>query len=260
MKTYTNILVATFVAVFSFFFGVNSVNAQSLTPNKLDRLNTLNLRTIQASIADHTHKDYKWESEGKAPTANKITVENRTGILIGAEGGYNFNHGYEAGLKIGYQGAFGLRNFAPEASVYAGAVKVDDLSYTTYGVEARANFEFGSDNIKIFAGPTLGYKYFTVDTGVMFDDEERNHNQHSNALTIGVNGGVKIKIGNTTKRPTVSLFGKDGQKHSKKAYTVKNPIYLTISGNFRAYQVDKPGNLTVKVQETGIKASLTFLF
>lgn len=258
MTTSKNILVATFVAVFSFVFAANTA-AQSLTPNELDRLNTLNLRTIQASIADNAHKDYRWASEGKA-TSNKIEVTNRTGILIGAEGGYNFNHGYEAGLKVGYQGAFGLRAFAPEASVYAGAVKVDELSYTSYGVEARANFEFGSDAIKFFAGPTVGYKYFTVDTGVMFDDEERNHNQHSNALTVGVNGGIKIKIGNTTKRPTVSLYGKDGQKHAKKAYSVKNPIYLTLSGNFRAYQVDKPGNLTVKVQETGIKASLTFLF
>ena len=56
------------------------------------------------------------------------------------------------------------------------------------------------------------------------------------------------------------IAGKDGQKHAKKAYTVKNPIYLTISGSYRAYNVDKPGNVTVKVQETGIKASLTFLF
>ena len=95
-------------------------------------------------------------------------------------------------MKIGYQGAFGLRQFAPEAAAYAGQVKVDGQSYTTYGVEARANFEFGSDAIKFFAGPTVGYKYFTVDTGVMFDDEQRNHNQHSNAFTVGVNGGLKI--------------------------------------------------------------------
>ena len=46
----------------------------------------------------------------------------------------------------------------------------------------------------------------------------------------------------------------------KKAYSVKNPIYLTISGSYRAYNVDKPGNITVKVHETGVKASLTFLF
>ena len=167
-------------AVFSFVFGVNNASAQSLTQSELDSLNVLNLRTIQASISDKTHKDFKWVSEGQK-TSNKIEVTNRTGILIGAEGGYNFNHGYEAGLKIGYRGAFGLRQFAPEAAAYAGQVKVDGQSYTTYGVEARANFEFGSDAIKFFAGPTVGYKYFTVDTGVMFDDEQRNHNQH-NAL------------------------------------------------------------------------------
>lgn len=260
MKT-NNIIIAAIAAVFSFFFAANTA-AQSLTQAQLDSLNVLNLKTIQASVADNTHKDFKWESEGKSPTANKIAVENRTGILIGAEGGYNLNHGYEAGVKVGYQGAFGLKAFAPEASAYIGEVKVDELNYTSYGVEARANFELGlgSDNFKVFAGPTVGYKYFTVDTGVMFDDAERNHNQHSNALTIGVNGGVKIKIGCTSKKPTVSLYGKDGQKHAKKAYTVKNPIYLTISGSYRTYQVDKPGNLTVKVQETGIKASLTFLF
>lgn len=256
--TTNNIIIAAIAAVFSFFFAANTA-AQSLTQSEIDRLNTLNLRIIQASIADNTHADYEWESEGKA-TSNKIEVTNRRGILISAEAGYNFNHGYEAGVKVGYQGALGLRCFAPEASAYAGAVKVDGLSYTSYGVEARANFEFGSKSIKVFAGPTVGYKYFTVDTGVMFDDAERNHNQHSNAFTIGVNGGVKFKIGHTTKRPTVSLYGKDGQKHAKKAYTIKNPIYLTLSGNFRAYNVDKPGNLTVKVQETGIKASLTFLF
>lgn len=256
---FNTVVIAAIAAVFSFVFGATNVSAQSLTQSELDSLNVLNLRTIQASISDKTHKDFKWVSEGQK-TSNKIEVTNRTGILIGAEGGYNFNHGYEAGLKIGYQGAFGLRQFAPEAAAYAGQVKVDGQSYTTYGVEARANFEFGSDAIKFFAGPTVGYKYFTVDTGVMFDDEQRNHNQHSNAFTVGVNGGLKIKIGHTTKRPTVSLYGKDGQKHAKKAYTVKNPIYLTISGSYRAYNVDKPGNVTVKVQETGIKASLTFLF
>ena len=224
---FNTVVIAAIAAVFSFVFGVNNASAQSLTQSELDSLNVLNLRTIQASISDKTHKDFKWVSEGQK-TSNKIEVTNRTGILIGAEGGYNFNHGYEAGLKIGYQGAFGLRQFAPEAAAYAGQVKVDGQSYTTYGVEARANFEFGSDAIKFFA--------------------------------VGVNGGLKIKIGHTTKRPTVSLYGKDGQKHAKKAYTVKNPIYLTISGSYRAYNVDKPGNVTVKVQETGIKASLTFLF
>lgn len=258
MKT-NNIIIAAIAAVFSFFFAANTA-AQSLTQSEIDRLNILNVRATMASIADHTHKDYEWVSEDIDPENNKIEVTNRTGILLGAEAGYNFNHGYEAGVKVGYQGAFGLRQFAPEASAYMGEVKVDGLSYTSYGVEARANFELGSNNFKVFAGPTVGYKYFTVDTGVMFDDAERNHNQHSNAFTFGVNGGVKIKIGYTTKRPTVSLYGMDGKRHPKKSYSIKNPIYLTLSGNFRAYSVDKPGNLTVKVQETGIKASLTFLF
>lgn len=255
---FNTVVIAAIAAVFSFVFGATNVSAQSLTQTQLDSLNMLNIRTIQASISDKAHKDFKWMSEGKA-TSNKIEVTNRRGFLIGAEAGYNFNHGYEAGLKVGYQGA-GLRCFSPEAFAYAGQVDVDGQSYTSYGIEARANFEVGNDAFKVFAGPTAGYKYFTVDTGVMFDDEQRNHNQHSNAFTVGVNGGVKIKIGHTTKRPTVSLYGKDGQKHAKKAYSVKNPIYLTISGSYRAYNVDKPGNVTVKVQETGIKASLTFLF
>ncbi len=257
-NTFAAYAVAVFAVVFS-FIGVNNINAQSLTQAQLDRLNVLNLKAIQASIADKAHKDFAWQTENQ-PTSNRLEVTNRTGILLGAEGGFNFNHGYEAGLKIGYQGAFGLRQFAPEASVYAGEVKVDGLSYTSYGVEARANFEFGSETFKIFAGPTIGYKYFTVDTGVMFDGEVRNHNQHSNALTLGVNGGLKIKIGHTTKRPTVKLYGRDGQLRDKKPYVIKNPIYLTISGSWRTYEVDKPGHLTVKVQETGIKASLTFLF
>lgn len=248
---------AIFATVFS-FFAANTA-AQSLTQAQLDRLNVLNLKAIQASIADKAHKDFAWQSENKE-TSNKLEVTNRTGILLGAEGGFNFNHGYEAGLKVGYQGAFGLRQFAPEAAVYAGEVKVDGLSYTSYGVEARANFEFGNENVKIFAGPTAGYKYFTVNTGVVFDGETKEHNQHSNAFTVGATGGLKIKIGHTTKRPTVKLYGRDGQLRDKKPYTIKNPIYLTISGSYRAYQVDKPGNLTVKVQETGIKASLTFLF
>ena len=248
---------AAIFAVISFFMAA-PMAAQSLTQTQLDRLNVLNLKAIQASIADKANKDFAWQTENQ-PTSNKLEVTNRRGFLIGAEAGYNFNHGYEAGLKFGYQGA-GLRSFAPEASVYAGDVKVDGLSYTSYGVEARANFEFGSETIKFFAGPTVGYKYFTVDTGVMFDGEVKNHNQHSNALTVGATGGLKIKIGHTTKRPTVKLYGRDGQLRDKKPYTIKNPIYLTISGSYRAYQVDKPGNLTVKVQETGIKASLTFLF
>lgn len=247
---------AIFATVFS-FFAANTA-AQSLTQAQLDRLNVLNLKAIQASIADKAHKDFAWQSENKE-TSNKLEVTNRRGFLIGAEAGYNFNHGYEAGLKFGYQGA-GLRCFAPEAAVYAGQVEVDGLSYTSYGVEARANFEFGSETFKIFAGPTAGYKYFTVDTGVMFDGEIRNHNQHSNALTLGATGGIKIKIGHTVKRPKVSLYGKDGQVRDKKPYSIKNAIYLTISGSYRAYQVDKPGDLTVNVQETGIKASLTFLF
>ena len=188
-----------------------------------------------------------------------MEITNRRGFLIGAEAGYNFNHGYEAGLKFGYQGAK-LRCFAPEGSILAGEVKVDGLSYTSYGIEGRANFEFGSETFKIFAGPTAGYKYFTVNTGVVFDGEPKEHNQHSNAFTVGATGGVKIKIGHTTKRPTVKLYGSDGQIRDKKPYVIKNPIYLTISGSYRAYQVDKPGDLTVKVQETGIKASLTFLF
>lgn len=254
MKTIVSIAIA---VVFSFVFAANSA-AQSLTQNQIDSLNILNLRAIQASIADHTHADFAWESEGKK-NSNKITVENRRGFLIGAEGGYNFNHGYEAGLKFGYQGA-GLRCFSPEASVFAGAVKVDGLAYTTYGVEFRGDGEVGNDNFKVFAGPTAGYKYFTVDTGVQFDGEERNHNQHSNAFTVGVNGGVKLKIGHTSSKKTVALYGKDGKKVNKKAYTVKNPIYLTVSGSYKTYQVDKPGQMTVKVQETGVKASLTFLF
>lgn len=245
-------------AVLSFVFGVNNINAQSLTQQQLDSLNVLNLKAIQASIADHANKDYAWQTEN-LPTSNRLEITNRRGFIIGAEGGFNFNHGYEAGLKVGYQGA-GIRQFAPEASVYAGEVKVDGLSYTSYGVEARANFEFGSETIKFFAGPTVGYKYFTVDTGVMFDGEVRNHNQHSNALTVGATGGLKIKIGHTTKRPTVKLYGRDGQVRDKKPYSIKNPIYLTISGSWRTYEVDKPGDLTVKVNETGIKASLTFLF
>ena len=57
-----------------------------------------------------------------------------------------------------------------------------------------------------------------------------------------------------------ALYDKNGKKVNKKAYTVKNPIYLTVSGSYKTYQVDKPGQMTVKVQETGIKASLTFLF
>ena len=257
-----NLFAAYFAAIFATvisFFGATNASAQSLTQTQLDSLNILNLKAIQASIADKAHKDFAWQTENQ-PTSNKLEVTNRTGILLGAEGGFNFNHGYEAGLKVGYQGAFGLRQFAPEAAVYAGDVKVDGLSYTSYGVEARGLFEFGSESFKIFAGPTVGYKYFTVDTGVMFDGEVRNHNQHSNALTVGVNGGLKIKIGNTTKRPTVKLYGRDGQLRDKKPYSIKCPIYLTISGSWRTYEVDKPGDLTVKVQETGIKASLTFLF
>lgn len=249
---------AIFATVIS-FFGAANASAQSLTQSELDRLNVLNLKAIQASVADKANKDFAWQTENQ-PTSNRLEVTNRRGFLIGAEGGYNFNHGYEAGLKVGYQGA-GLRQFAPEAFVYAGQVEVDGLSYTSYGVEARGNFEFGSESFKIFAGPTIGYKYFTVDTGVMFDGEVRNHNQHSNALTLGVNGGLKIKIGHTVKRPKVSLYGRDGQLREKKPYSIKNPIYLTISGSWRTYEVDKPnGNPTVKVQETGIKASLTFLF
>ena len=251
-------MVAVFATVISFIMAA-PMAAQSLTQAQLDRLNVLNLKAIQASVADKAHKDFAWETENKE-TSNKLEVTNRTGILFKIEGGYNFNHGYEAGVGFGYQGAFGLRCFAPEASVYAGQVEVDGLSYTSYGVEARANFEFGSETFKIFAGPTVGYKYFTVDTGVMFDGEVKNHNQHSNAFTVGATGGLKIKIGHTTKRPTVKLYGRDGQVRDKKPYTIKNPIYLTISGSWRTYEVDKPGNLTVKVQETGIKASLTFLF
>ena len=254
-----NVFAAYFAAIFAVIsFIAAPAAAQSLTQTQLDRLNVLNLKAIQASVADKAHKDFAWETENKE-TSNKLEVTNRRGFLIGAEGGYNFNHGYEAGLKVGYQGA-GLRCFAPEAFVYAGQVEVDGLSYTSYGVEARGNFEFGSETFKIFAGPTVGYKYFTVDTGVLFDGEVKNHNQHSNAFTVGATGGLKIKIGHTTKRPTVKLYGRDGQLRDKKPYTIKNPIYLTISGSYRAYQVDKPGNLTVKVQETGIKASLTFLF
>ena len=113
MTTVKNIVIA-IVSVFSF----SAASAQSLTQNQIDSLNILNLRAIQASIADHTHADFAWKSEGKK-NSNKITVENRRGFLIGAEGGYNFNHGYEAGLKFGYQGA-GLRQFAPEASIFAG--------------------------------------------------------------------------------------------------------------------------------------------
>lgn len=137
---FNTVVIAAIAAVFSFIFGVNNASAQSLTQTQLDSLNMLNIRTIQASISDKAHKDFKWISEGKA-TSNKIEVTNRRGFLIGAEGGYNFNHGYEAGLKIGYQGAFGLRQFAPEAAAYAGQVDVDGQSYTTYGVEARANFD-----------------------------------------------------------------------------------------------------------------------
>ena len=251
---------AYFAAIFtviSFSFAAPAA-AQSLTQEQLDSLNILNLKAIQASIADHANKDYAWETENK-PTSNKLEITNRRGFIIGAEAGYNFNHGYEAGVKFGYQGAK-LKCFAPEAAVYAGEVKVDGLSYTSYGVEGRALFEFGSEAIKIFAGPTAGYKYFTVNTGVVFDGEPKEHNQHSNALTLGATGGVKIKIGHTTKRPTVKLYGRDGQLRDKKPYSIKNPIYLTISGSWRTYEVDKPGDLTVKVQETGIKASLTFLF
>lgn len=255
-KNFAAYAVAIF-AIFSFVFAANTA-AQSLTQEQLDSLNILNLKAIQASIADHANKDYAWQTEN-LPTSNRLEITNRRGFLIGAEAGYNFNHGYEAGLKFGYQGA-GIRCFAPEAAVYAGQVEVDGLSYTSYGVEARGNFEFGSETFKIFAGPTVGYKYFTVDTGVMFDGEVRNHNQHSNALTVGATGGLKIKIGHTTKRPTVKLYGRDGQVRDKKPYSIKNPIYLTISGSWRTYEVDKPGDLTVKVQETGIKASLTFLF
>ena len=98
-----NIVVAAIAAVFSFVFGVNT-SAQSLTQTQLDSLNMLNIRAIQASISDKAHKDFKWMSEGKA-TSNKIEVTNRRGFLIGAEAGYNFNHGYEAGLKVGYQGS-----------------------------------------------------------------------------------------------------------------------------------------------------------
>lgn len=256
-KNFAAFTAAVFAVVIS-FFGAANASAQSLTQSELDRLNVLNLKAIQASIADHANKDYAWKTENQ-PTSNRLEITNRRGFLIGAEAGYNFNHGYEAGLKFGYQGA-GLRCFAPEASVYAGQVEVDGLSYTSYGVEARGLFEFGSESVKVFAGPTAGYKYFTVDTGVLFDGEVRNHNQHSNALTLGATGGVKIKIGHTVKRPTVKLYGKDGQLRDKKPYSIKCPIYLTISGSWRTYEVDKPGNLTVKVNETGIKASLTFLF
>lgn len=248
---------AIFATVFSFIFAA-PMAAQSLTQEQLDSLNILNLKAIQASIADHANKDYAWQTENQ-PTSNRLEITNRRGFIMGAEAGYNFEHGYEAGLKVGYQGA-GLRCFAPEAFVYAGQVEVDGLSYTSYGVEARGLFELGSEAIKVFAGPTAGYKYFTVDTGVLFDGEVKNHNQHSNALTLGATGGVKIKIGHTVKRPTVKLYGKDGQLRDKKPYSIKCPIYLTISGSWRTYEVDKPGNLTVKVQETGIKASLTFLF
>lgn len=247
---------AIFAVVFSFM--AVPMAAQSLTQEKLDSLNILNLKAIQASIADHANKDYAWQTEN-LPTSNRLEITNRRGFLIGAEAGYNINHGYEAGVKFGYQGAK-LRCFAPEASILAGEVKVDGLSYTSYGVEARANFEFGSETFKIFAGPTAGYKYFTVNTGVVFDGEPKEHNQHSNAFTVGVNGGLKIKLGHTTKRPTVKLYGRDGQLRDKKPYTIKNPIYLTISGSWRTYEVDKPGHLTVKVNEAGIKASLTFLF
>ena len=101
---FNTVVIAAIAAVFSFVFGVNNASAQSLTQTQLDSLNMLNIRTIQASISDKAHKDFKWISEGKA-TSNKIEVTNRRGFLIGAEAGYNFNHGYEAGLKVGYQGA-----------------------------------------------------------------------------------------------------------------------------------------------------------
>ena len=184
---FNTVVIAAIAAVFSFVFGATNVNAQSLTQTQLDSLNMLNIRTIQASISDKAHKDFKWMSEGKA-TSNKIEVTNRRGFLIGAEAGYNFNHGYEAGLKVGYQGA-GLRCFSPEAFAYAGQVDVDGQSYTSYGIEARANFEVGNDAFKVFAGPTAGYKYFTVDTGVMFDDErcknqDWSHHKETHSVSV----------------------------------------------------------------------------
>ena len=235
-----------------------TASAQSLTQAQTDNLNRLNLRTIQASVADKANKDFAWRTAGKKDD-NQLVITNRRGFLIGAEGGYNFNHGYEAGVKVGYQGV-GIRQFTPELALLVGDVKVDGKSYTTYGVEGKVNFEFGSQKIKFFAGPTVGYKYFTVDTGIQIDGEIKNHNQHSNAFTFGVNGGAKIRIGHTTQKPRVSLYGRDGKQHIKNAYSIKNPIYLTVSGSWRAYNIDKPGNKTKKIDEVGIKVGLVFLF
>ena len=158
-KNFAAYAVAIF-AIFSFVFAANTA-AQSLTQEQLDSLNILNLKAIQASIADHANKDYAWQTEN-LPTSNRLEITNRRGFLIGAEAGYNFNHGYEAGLKFGYQGA-GIRCFAPEAAVYAGQVEVDGLSYTSYGVEARGNFEFGSETFKIFALLSKAHKHDVIE-------------------------------------------------------------------------------------------------
>ena len=59
-NTFAAYAVAVF-AVLSFVFAANTA-AQSLTQQQLDSLNVLNLRAIQASIADHANKDYAWET------------------------------------------------------------------------------------------------------------------------------------------------------------------------------------------------------
>lgn len=263
MKTYNNIkaliaIVAIVIISAAFNASAETRQQQPLAPQQRDSLYILNARAIQASISDKANKNFHAYTKG-VKNNNKIRVENRRGWLLGAEGGYTLGQGFIAGIKAGYRGV-GVQCFTPEIAGTIGQAVVEGKSYTTYGLQLRANFEVGSEKIKLFAGPTLGYKFFTVDTGVVIDGETRAHNQQSNALTIGVNAGIKIKIGELKRGITVPLYNEYGERKPVKAYTISNPIHLVLTGDGQKWEVEKPNHSLVKKLDISVKAGIEFLF
>lgn len=230
--------------VFSFLFVNNSASAQAMDGNKV-------LNAFKAAIADKNPGGcFHWDF-----TNGDATVHNCNGLYLGAEGGYAFDHGYKAAAVVGYSYYW----FRPELAAGISQAKPEADAISSPEAELRLNIDFNKHSrVCVFAGPTVGYKYFNSSKTIKVENTDVPLGCEANAFTFGGNAGLKIKLGTRSLNRKVEV-NVDGQK-VKVPYTQKKDFFLTIKGSYKNYQYYTPDNGNVRVGELSVSASLTMTF
>lgn len=232
------------VAAISFLFVSNSAMAQAIDGNVV-------LNAVKAAVSDKNPGGcFHWEFKN-----GNLTTHNCNGLYLGAEGGYALDHGYKAAAVVGYSYYW----FRPELAAGISQATPENDAISSPEAELRLNVDFNKHSrICVFAGPTIGYKYFNSSKTIKIESTDVPLGCEANAFTFGGNAGLKIKLGTRSLNRKVDV--KVGGQKVSVPYTQKKDFFLTIKGSYKNYQYYTPDNGKVKVGEISVSASLTMMF